>query len=337
MPLKDVTVIIDIKKPSALEGLGTPLILADKVGEQSFKIYGDIEGVEKDFPTTTDTYKAAKVAFKQGDTSTAKVAIATYDSSTAESTTTAAQTLAKYYGEDWFFVSLATGSVTDYIAISDVVEGEGFKIAAHTVDNLTDLETISAKKYDRTFVMMHDKLAQYPHLALIGGHGSKTVGSITYKFKKLIGIDPAPYDKTTLLAIHELNGFAYVSKGGVYQTSEGTMLSGEYIDVIHGKDWVKVNMELAISTLFTNNDKIAFDDEGIPQIEGEARTVLEIAGQQGIIALDDARQPLYTLTAKNRAQTNAADRVNRHYKGLSFSLELAGAIHEATVLGEMVY
>ncbi|WP_342577688.1 DUF3383 family protein [Psychrobacillus sp. FSL K6-2843] len=333
MPLKDVTVIINIKKPSALTGLGTPLILAQKTGAPSFKIYGDIDGVKADFAESTDTYKAARVAFKQGDTSTAKVAIATYDGTEI----TAAQTLAKYYNEDWYFVSLATGTVADYIAISDVVEGEGFKLAAHTVDSIEDLTTLSVKKYDRTFVMMHDKLNQYPHLALIGGHGSKPVGSITYKFKKLIGVDPAPYDATTLLAIHALNGFAYVAKNGNYQTSEGTLLSGEYIDVIHGKDWVKVNMEQAISTLFVNNDKISFDDVGIPQIEGEARTILEIGAQQGIIALDEAELPLYTLTAKRRSQTNAADRVERHYKGLSFSFELAGAIHETTVNGEMVY
>lgn len=332
MPLKDVKVIIDIKKPAKLEGLGTPLILAQKAGTATFKIYGDIEGVEVDFTNTTDAYKAAKVAFSQGDTSTAKVAIATYDGTDV----TAPQALEKYFDEDWYFVSLATGAVADFIDISDVVEGAGFKVAAHTVNSIEDLTTIAAKKYDRTFVMMHDKLAQYPHLALIGGHGSKPVGSITYKFKKLIGVDPAPYDTTTLLAIHALNGFAYVSKGGQYQTSEGTMLSGEYIDVIHGKDWVKINMENAIAMLFVSNDKISFDDVGIPQIEGEARTILEIAGQQGIIALNDAGQPLYTITALNRAQTNAADRVERHYKGLSFSLELAGAIHEATVRGEMV-
>lgn len=332
MPLKDVSVIINIKKPAALEGLGTPLILAQKAGASTFKIYGDVNGVKADFADTTDAYKAAYKALMQGDTSTAKVAIATYDGTEV----TAAQALEKYYDEDWYFVSLATGAVADYVAISDLVEGHGFKIAAHTVDNLEDLGTLSAKKYDRTLVMMHDKLEQYPHLALIGGHSSKPVGSITYKFKRLIGVDPAPYDTTTLLAIHALNGFAYVSKGGQYQTSEGTMLSGEYIDVIHGKDWVKVNMENAIAQLFANNDKISFDDVGIPRIEGEARTILEIAGQQGIIALDDAGQPLYTLTALNRAQTNAADRVDRHYKGLSFSLELAGAIHEATVYGEMV-
>lgn len=334
MPLKDVTVTIDIKKPSGLTGLGTPLILAEGT-TQSFKSYADITAVEKDFANTTDAYKAAKQVFEQGDTRPSKVAIATFNPG-ATTPITAADTLEKYFDEDWYFVSLATGAVTDFIAVSDVVEGKGFKTAAHTVDSIEDLTTISAKKYDRTFVMMHDKIEQYPHLALIGGHGSKPVGSITYKFKKLIGVDPAPYDATTLTQIHSLNGFAYVTKNGNPQTSEGTMLSGEYIDVIHGKDWVKVNMEQAINTLFLNNDKVSFDDVGIPQIEGEALTILEVAGKQGIIAKNDSGQPLYTVTAQGRAESTAQDRAERHYKGLSFSLELAGAIHEATVIGEMV-
>jgi hypothetical protein len=335
MPLKDVRVTIDIKKPSALTGLGTPLILADGTS-QSFKSYADLTGVEVDFDNTTDAYKAAKKVFEQGDTRPSKVAIATYNLS-ATTPITAAETLEKYYNEDWYFVALATGTVSDYTAISDVVEGKGFKIALHTVDSLTDLQTLAAKSYDRTFYMMHDKLEEYPHLALIGGHGSKPVGSITYKFKKLIGVTPAEFDATTLQAIHDAKGFAYVVKNGVAQTSEGTVGSGEYIDVMHGKDWIKVNMEQAISTLFVNNDKISYDDVGIPQIEGESRTILEIAGQQGIIARDEARQALYTITSLSRAETNAADRVARNYKGLSFSFELAGAIHEADVTGEMIY
>lgn len=333
MPLKDVKVIINIRKPSALTGLGMPLILAEKEGEQTYKEYADLEGVKADFPEETDAYKAAAVAFGQGDTRPSKVAIATYNPASEIS---AVDTLQKYYDNAWYFVSLATGSVSDYIAVSDVVEGKGFKMAAHTVDSIEDLTTISAKKYDRTFVMMHDKIEQYPHLALIGGHGSKPVGSITYKFKKLIGVDPAPYDATTLQQIHDLNGFAYVSKGGQYQTSEGTMLSGECIDVIHGKDWIKVNMENAVSNLFVNYDKIPFDDTGISQIESTVISILEIGGKQGIIAKNDSGQLLYTVTAKSRAETPAQDRAERHYRGLSFSLELAGAIHEATIHGEMV-
>lgn len=330
MPLHDVNVIIDIKKPSALTGLGTPLILAEGT-TQSFKSYADIDGVEKDFANSTDAYKAAKQALEQGNTRPSKVAIATYTTEI-----TAAETLEKYFDEDWYFVSLATGAVTDYIAISDVVEGKGFKAATHTVDSIEDLTIISAKSYDRTFVMMHDKLEQYPHLALIGGHGSKPVGSITYKFKKLIGVDPAPYDATTLQQIHDLNGFAYVTKNGIPQTSEGTMLSGEYIDVIHGKDWIKVNMENAISNLFVNTDKISFDDVGIPQIESTAVNILELAGKQGIIAKDDAEQLMYTVNAKSRAETPAQDRAERHYRGLTFDFELAGAIHEASMKGQMI-
>lgn len=329
MPLQDVKVIIDIRKPSALTGLGTPLILAEGTS-QAYKVYADLDGVEKDFGNNTDAYKAAKQIFNQGDTRPSKIAIATY---TTENP--APQTLEKYYDEDWYFVSLATGSVTDYIEISDVVEGKGFKIAAHTVDSVDDLAAIAAKKYDRTFVMVHDKIEQYPHLALIGGHGSKPVGSITYKFKKLIGVDPAPYDATTLQQIHDLNGFAYVTKNGVAQTSEGTALSGEYIDVIQGKDWIKANMESAVSNLFVNNDKISFDDTGISQIESTVISILEIGGKQGIIAKNDSGQFLYTVTAKSRTETPAQDRAERHYRGLSFSMELAGAIHEATIHGEM--
>lgn len=330
MPLQDVKVIIDIKKPSSLTGLGTPLILAEKAGEQSYKEYADLDGVKADFAENTDAYKAAAAVFGQGDTRPSKIAIATY---TTENP--APQTLEKYYDNDWYFVSLATGSVSDFIAISDVVEGKGFKIATHTVDSLQDLEQLAAKKYDRTFYMMHHKLEQYPHLALVGGHGSKPVGSITYKFKKLIGVDPAPYDATTIQQIHNLNGFAYVTKNGVPQTSEGTVGSGEYIDVIQGKDWIKVNMESAVSNLFVNNDKISFDDTGISQIESTVISILEIGGKQGIIAKNDSGQFLYTVTAKSRAETPAQDRAERHYRGLSFSMELAGAIHEATIHGEM--
>ncbi|MBD8026424.1 DUF3383 family protein [Ureibacillus sp. Re31] len=335
MPIQDVKVTIDIKKPSSLTGLGTPLILVNKVGAQSYKEYADIDGVKQDFAENTDAYKAASAVFSQGDTKPSKIAIATYDLSATEPITPEA-TLEKYFENDWYFVILATGSVTDYIAISDVVEGNGIKIAAHVVDNLEDLQRLAAMKYDRTFYMMHDKLEEYPHVALIGGHGSKPVGSITYKFKKLIGVTPANYDATTLNEIHNLNGFAYVTKSGVAQTTEGTVGSGEYIDVIHGKDWIKVNMEQAISSLFVNNDKVSYDDSGIPLIEAEARTILEIGGQNRIIAQDESNQYLYTLSSLNRAQTNAVDRAARVYNGLSFSFELAGAIHEANIKGEIL-
>lgn len=328
---KDVNVIIDIERPAGLTNLGTPLILAQKEGAPSFKLYADMDGVKVDFTEDTDAYKAAYVAFNQGAESTAQVAIATFNADV-----TAAETLQNYYDEDWYFVVLATGAVIDMIAVSDVVEGKGFKIAGHTVNSIDDLTTLSAKKYKRTFVMMHDKLEQYPHLALIGGHGSKVVGSVTYKFKKLVGVDVAPYDATTINAIHALNGFAYVLKNKVPQTSEGTMLDGEFIDIAHKADWVKVTMENKIANLFVTNDIVGFDDfSGIPQIEGEAITTLETAGKNGIIAKDADGILLYTVTAAPRAESSAEERQARVYNGLSFDFDVRGAIHKTTVRGGM--
>jgi len=331
MPLQDVTVTIDIKKPSALIGLGTPLILANKAGESTYKEYLDLDGIKEALGQESDGYKIAKQIFAQGDYRPEKVAIATYSDSI-----TAVTVLENYFYNDWYFVMLDTGAVTDYKAISDAVEAKALKMAAHVVDSKEDLAILKAGKYDRTFVIQHNTIAELPHAALIGQVGSRPVGSLTWKFKTLKFVTPQDLTPTQLNDIHTGGAFAYVTKAGIDQTSEGTLVSGEYIDVIHGKDWVKLNIEQQVQYLLSTNPKIPYTDSGIAQIEGAVRTVLEIAGQNGIIGTDDAGQYLYTITAKSRNEVLASDRAARNYNGLSFSFELAGAIHGAKIHGEIL-
>lgn len=335
MPLQDVTVTIDIKKPSALIGLGTPLILANKAGESTYKEYLDLDGIKEALGQDSDGYKLAKQIFAQGDYRPEKVAIATY-STTAEKPITAVAVLEDYFYNDWYFVMLDTGAVTDYKAISDAVEAKSLKMAAHVVDSKEDLAILKAGKYDRTWVIQHNTIAELPHAALIGQVGSRPVGSLTWKFKTLKFVTPQDLTPTQLNDIHTGGAFAYVTKAGIDQTSEGTLVSGEYIDVIHGKDWIKLNIEQQVQYLFATNPKVAYTDSGIAQIEGAVRTVLEIAGQNGIVATDDADQYLYTIKTKKRNEVLASDRAARKYNGLSFSFELAGAIHEAKIHGEIL-
>ncbi|MGY3186448.1 DUF3383 family protein [Lysinibacillus sp. TE18511] len=335
MPLQDVTVTIDIKKPSALIGLGTPLILVNKAGASTYKEYLDLEGIKEAIGDTSDGYKIAKQIFAQGDNRPEKVAIATYDTA-GQTPITAVSVLENYFYNDWYFVMLDTGSATEYKEISDVVEAKALKMAAHIVDSATDLEILKAGKYDRTFVIQHNTLAELPHAALIGQVGSQPVGSVSWKFKTLKFVTPQDLTPTQLNDIHTGGAFAYVTKAGIDQTSEGKMISGEYIDVIHGKDWVKLNIEQQVQYLLSTNPKIPYTDSGIAQIESAVRTVLEIAGQNGIIATDDAGQYLYTITAKGRNEVLASDRAARKYNGLSFRFELEGAIHEAGIHGEIL-
>ncbi|MCM3404907.1 DUF3383 family protein [Cytobacillus oceanisediminis] len=335
MPLQDVTVTIDIKNPSALIGLGTPLILVNKSGGSPYKEYRDLEAIKVAFGEQSEGYEIAKKVFDQGDTRPEKIAIATYDT-TAVEPITAASVLEEYFYSDWYFVMLDAGTVEDYKAISDVVEGHGLKMAAHVVDSVEDLALLKVKDYDRTFVFQHSQIEEMPHAALIGRIGSLPVGSVTWKFKTLKSVTPQDLTPPKLSDIHLNGGMAYVRKAGIDQTSEGKLVSGEYIDVIHGKDWVKLNIEQQVQLLFASNPKIPYTDSGIAQIEGAVRTVLEVAGQNGIIAEDDSGKYLYTITSQGRNESPATDRAERKYSGLYFDFELAGAIHEAKIKGEIL-
>ena len=368
MPLQDVSVNIDLIKPVGLVGLGKPLILADKVGTSAIKTYSDIDLVKVDFAETTDTYKKAAAIFAQ-ENRPSTIAIATYDStgapanfaaldvetsgtdvetegsevqalaedvgSSGATIETAADAVAKYYDHDWFFVIAADADLTEQLAIADYVESKKFKMfAARTVD-AASRNAFKTKDYDYVIDFYHPTEEEHAEAALIGEAGSQTVGSITWKFKTLKGINPIDVNADELAIIHEDGAIAYVKKAGIPQTSEGIVASGEYIDVMHGKSWIKTNIETSIQKAFANNGKVSFDARGIALLDGSVTTVLQQGFTQGIIATDGDNNPLYTVTTKAGEEIPAAERAQRIYNGLSFSFELAGAIHEANIKGQI--
>ncbi|PIC73341.1 DUF3383 family protein [Sporosarcina sp. P17b] len=336
MPLQDVTVSIDIKKPSALIGLGVPLILAedDKATEASYKEYFSLEDLLVDFTAEKAVYRYASKVFNQSNRP-AKVAVAVFNKK-AVKPILAVQVLEQFFYNDFYFVMVADGTKEDKLAVSDLVEANGVKIAVHTVGLETDVEAFNTKKYDRTVVFFHNEVTEVPSAGLIGAVGSRPVGSVTWKFKTIAGVTPQDLSGGKLQSLHKKGAVAYVTKAGINQTSEGIVVSGEYIDVIHGKDWVRLNLEQQIQKLLSTSDKVPFTDAGIAQIESVVTNVMETAVSNGIIARDADGLPLYTISALSRSQVSQADRAERRYNGLSFSFELAGAIHEASIQGEIL-
>lgn len=129
-----------------------------------------------------------------------------------------------------------------------------------------------------------------------------------------------------------LGANTYVTKAGIDQTSEGKTVSGGYIDLVHAQDYIRASIELGVQTLLSTQGKVPYDDTGIAQIESVVRTVLQSAWQQGIIATVDSIGQYDTVFA-TRAETDATDRASREYNGGTFWLDLAGAIHKATIRG----
>lgn len=336
MPLQDVTVSIELRKPSSLIGLGKPLIIAEKAGESTFKTYSSIDTVKPDFAETTEVYKKAAAVFAQ-DHRPSTLAIATYDpAATVTDPKTAAEAISKYYDHDWFFLLTADIELTDEVAVADYVEGKKFKMYVVKTTDAESRNAFKVKDYDYVIDFYHPTAGEQADAALVGELGSQEVGSITWKFKSLTGITPLGLNADELAAIHEDGAIAYVKKAGIAQTSEGITVSGEYIDVMHGKSWVKTNMENNIQSAFANNGKVSFDSRGIALFDSAATTVLQRAFAQGIIAADEDDNPIYTVTTVPRSKTLPADRASRVYNGLSFSFELAGAIHSAEIKGEIL-
>ncbi|MDC0761694.1 DUF3383 family protein [Brevibacillus sp. AG] len=328
----DVIVTIDIQRPTPKLGFGKTLIIGSSATGMDYKTYYDLEAVQKDFAQTTEVYKAAFALLNQGDNSPSEIAVMLHKTEGE----TLADFLPKIFEKDWYFLVSTSSQKTNILTIADAVEQNNSRQFFASSSNLEDLAAIKAKKYTRTTMFYHTTTDNYPEAAWLGACASADVGSITWKFKTLKGIDVLDISTTELMAIHGAGANTYVTKAGDDVTSEGKTVSGEYIDIIHARDYLVFSIQYAVQKLLNRSPKVRYDNTGIAQLEAEVRTILKRADLNGMIAHDDDGQALFSTRFKGRAETDPADREKRQYNEGSFRFELSGAIHSAAIKGTIV-
>lgn len=345
MAIQDVIVTIDIKRPAAKIGLGRPLILAAGTAESTYKEYNSIEKVKADFPEGTSVYKKAKAVFDQVNKPD-KVCVATYNPNAGkvpsgggepEQGLTITDALERYFDKPWHFLIVPDATITDRLAVSNKLQPHSFKFLVLKVENKEELEQY--KLNSRTILYYHpDKPSEEIDAAIIGDAGSITVGSITWKFRQdLVGITPIEISADELNEIHELHANAYIEKVGKPQTSEGYTATGEYIDVLHGQDWVKANAESSLQTMLMDNakenKKVPSNDTGISMAASVFTNVLTEAAVNGIIDKDKDGNARFTVSTASFDEIPQEDRMKRIYSGLSFEYYPEGAVHGMKVRG----
>jgi hypothetical protein len=330
---KDVTVVINIQKPVGRLGFGKVLILGEKAGGFDYKEYLDLASVKTDFIDSTEEYKAAQAVFAQGDQAPSVIAITCRNSTTGVGEQTQVEKLQTVIDKDWYFLISTSAVKVDVLALADEIEQDGSRQFFTRSASKTDLADFKVEDYTRTTVLYHTTISNYPEAAWVGAAGSAPVGSVTWKFKRLIGIQPLELSGTDLLAIHNLGANAYITKAGDSVTTEGKVVDAEYIDIIHARDYVKFSIEYSVQKLLNSTSKVPYTAAGIAQIEGAVRTVLQRAHNQGIIASDEDGVGLYGTTFKSRDEVDPADRAARSYNDGAFFFELAGAVHDARING----
>jgi hypothetical protein len=133
--------------------------------------------------------------------------------------------------------------------------------------------------------------------------------------------------------------------GGVVVTWEGKTASGQYIDNIQGRDFLKARITEALQSLKINNRKIPMDGRGIALTEAAIREVFRDAGRNGVIAsvideadraksdLGDFQYKLVMPSSVSEISTN--DRANRKLLPIKFNAVVGGGINKFDIAGVM--
>ena len=332
--MKDFIVnITKLTKSITQQGFGLPLILATTKAHP-YTLYDDISALAEDFPAETDAYKIAARIFGQNP---APAQVAVYgilygEEGTPEDLVTALNTLVET-NNDWYFLICDLNDDAVITALSGWVDTQ-IKMYFVTSQTLTTPVTLES---ERTVVMYHNDAAAYVAEGLVAIAATHRPGELTFKFKTVAGVSEANITATELTALHTANGFSYIRKMGVLQTTEGKTTSGEYIDIVMGADFLEVRMEEEAASLAVNTLKIGYDNQGISQLMSCVDKVLKQGVTQGIVLRDDDDNGMYEITAVKREATSSNDIANRVYNGVHWTAKLAGAIHQGQISGVLEY
>lgn len=232
--------------------------------------------------------------------------------------------------KDFFFVVCTDNSLETIKAISEKCQVNN-KVYAVTINDLADIEVLGKEVFDNTFVAFHDDENAYlaEGVAVIMSY---KIGGKTAKFKQVQGVTEANISLTDLYKLHENKIFTYIKKLGVLQTTEGKVLSGEYIDVVLGEYWIRFRMEERMQRLALTQDKIPYTNRGIAMLVSVAEQVLNQAVDMGII-----EEGQYRVDYKRREEVDSNEVANRVYDHIIWTAMLQGAIHSGQISGILTY
>jgi hypothetical protein len=219
----------------------------------------------------------------------------------------------------------------DYLSLADAVSSRRLLAGVDIPEGKTELGEALANSLGarRIFSIYNAKEGQYPAAAWMGRMLSQAPGSSSWAFKSLEGIEKAKLstDTTDKLKATSINRHIDINKVGV--TLDGKVAKGEYIDVIHGIDWLHVRIQERLFRLLQINEKIPYTAKGIDLVRCEIMAQLKEAVNRGLLAPEPEPQ----VSIPNIEDVSESKRRGRILPDVHFSGRLAGAIHEIEIKG----
>jgi Protein of unknown function (DUF3383) len=319
---------------------GTILILGDSEPDRSpnVRTYASLAEVLLDFDADSTEVDIATGIFAQA-IKVDKILIGQVNTEAdpAETFFSAYARISAEYSDKYYGVIITSLDSGDILTVAAAVEAESkiFGVISNDEDIKNNvgnnlLKTLKELGYNRTYLMYTEGIFNWANAAWMGRMFPLDAGSATWAYKDLVGVG----DRSELTAaqranLKEFNGNYFTELAGGKVTFLGVMVSGEYIDVIHGLDWLEAFIQENIVELLKSVPKIPYNNNGIGLVENSLRASLQEGVLRGII------NEGFVITTPDVLNISSADKTARLLKDIKFTATLTGAIQNIVINGSV--
>lgn len=307
--------------------------------------YGSLaEVLAAGFGTTSFIYQAAAKVFSQ-DISPDRVYVGRkstgVDGTETWEAALTAMSVDVSYGDKWYGLCVATRLNSDQQDIADWVQAnDRLCILASADANIyasgtqtTIADYLKTNSLDRSAVIYSPNVSDStdddcPDAAWFGKMFPKDPGGASWAYKTLSGVATYGLTGAQFTLLEGRNANSYSAVAGVPVTRYGTVGSGEYLDVMHGIDWLTARIQNLVFTPIAQLDKVPFTDSGVQIIAGQLRAALEEGVTVGLLAKDSI-----VISAPKVIDVAADKKAARILPDVTFTAVLAGAIHKTEIEG----
>lgn len=307
--------------------------------------------------TISGTDAAARLLIESSDPENQFLRVFVQSNSPMVNQATAADTAAQFmksieeYDNSWYFISLEDRTPSTILALAEEIAARkkiffvatdlSYAISGTNVANADPSDWVAAlaqTKNPRTVVLWHQDAAyDYPELAYVGYGAPYDAGAISWGNAQLTGVSYSVANGRPLTTGNknalEARNCNYVDlDGGLNVVRHGKVSSGEWIDIIRGRDWLESDLTISLRDLLVNQKggKITYDDRGITRIRQVIESSLERAVSRNFLET-------YTVSVPRASAVSVQDKRDRILKGVTFAGILAGAIDDVNLQGTVAY
>lgn len=241
--------------------------------------------------------------------------------------------------DDWYFLleTTRTPGVVQYAAETIETMRKLFVTQSSDADaqtaSTTDIGYLLGPlglNMNRTSVWWNDNDDQFVDAAIVGKMAPKDPGAETWANQTLSSVTGIEPTSASNLIAKRYSWLETFTAANFAMTQEGTVASGQFIDLIRGRDWLHNLIQIRIVQALRDAPKIPYTDEGADIIGSVIRGALAEAAAKGLVDADTI-----VVNVPPKSQQTATDIGNRRLAGITFSATLLGAVHTLDITGNL--